>query len=252
MPAFSRASTGDFHVTRLLTHSEVQLAKCPKMAFGGVRNWPTCTERPLQCRLTEIDELCTRFTWELAKQSHPPSLAKLAVEIPLSTATSFSRFRSLRSASGRNGAQCGSTPQRQTACARMPSSRLDAHGSPVLERRRNLSNCANSLGRVPVGELAIGESEPDGQTPASAETRQVLPSIHDEHPVGLSGWTSAGDATLKLVFHGPPISEWKSIIDRDRLVVALTGQVPSSTVCAELRRCGVPLVDWQLTLADVG
>ena len=33
--------------------------------------------------------------------------------------------------------------------------------------------------RVPVGELAIGESEPDGQTPASAETRLVLPPIPD-------------------------------------------------------------------------
>ena len=33
--------------------------------------------------------------------------------------------------------------------------------------------------RVPVGERAIGESEPDGQTPARAETRLVLPPIPD-------------------------------------------------------------------------
>ena len=46
--------------------------------------------------------------------------------------------------------------------------------------------------RVPVGELAIGESEPDGQTPASAETRLVLPPIPDT--VGLLGRTSAGCA----------------------------------------------------------
>ena len=66
--------------------------------------------------------------------------------------------------------------------------------------------------RVPVGELAIGESEPDGQTPASAETRLVLPPIPDTGgrldvlPLGARDTRHAG----------PRISGWRAIIDRDR------------------------------------
>ena len=66
--------------------------------------------------------------------------------------------------------------------------------------------------RVPVGELAIGESEPDGQTPASAETRLVLPPIPDT--VGLLDVLPLG--ALETRHAGPRISGWRAIIDRDR------------------------------------
>ncbi len=66
--------------------------------------------------------------------------------------------------------------------------------------------------RVPVGERAIGESEPDGQTPARAETRLVLPPIPDTGgrldvlPLGARDTRHAG----------PRISGWRAMIDRDR------------------------------------
>ena len=66
--------------------------------------------------------------------------------------------------------------------------------------------------RVPVGELAIGESEPDGQTPASAETRLVLPPIPDTG--GLLDVLSLGARETRHA--GPRISGWRAIIDRDR------------------------------------
>ena len=69
--------------------------------------------------------------------------------------------------------------------------------------------------RVPVGELAIGESEPDGQTPASAETRLVLPPIPDT--VGLLDVLPLG--ALETRHAGPRISGWRAIIDRDRELV---------------------------------
>ena len=62
------------------------------------------------------------------------------------------------------------------------------------------------------GELAIGESEPDGQTPASAETRLVLPPIPDT--VGLLDVLPLG--ALETRHAGPRISGWRVIIDRDR------------------------------------
>ncbi len=66
--------------------------------------------------------------------------------------------------------------------------------------------------RVPVGERASGESEPDGQTPARAETRLVLPPIPDTGgrldvlPLGARDTRHAG----------PRISGWRAMIDRDR------------------------------------
>ena len=66
--------------------------------------------------------------------------------------------------------------------------------------------------RVPVGELAIGESEPDGQIPASAETRLVPPPIPDT--VGLLDVLPLG--ALETRHAGPRISGWRTIIDRDR------------------------------------
>ena len=79
--------------------------------------------------------------------------------------------------------------------------------------------------RVPVGELAIGESEPDGQTPASAETRLVLPATSGHGRP--SGRTSAG-VRLKLVMRdlgsrggGQLLTEIASCASRQRPTVTL-------------------------------
>ena len=74
--------------------------------------------------------------------------------------------------------------------------------------------------RVPVGELAIGESEPDGQTPASAETRLVLPPIPDT--VGLLDVLPLGARETRHA--GPRISGWRAIIDRDRELCTKAGR----------------------------
>ncbi len=63
-----------------------------------------------------------------------------------------------------------------------------------------------------MGELAIGESEPDGQTPASAETRLVLPPIPDT-----GGRLDVLPLGARETRHaGPRISGWRAMIDRDR------------------------------------
>ena len=80
--------------------------------------------------------------------------------------------------------------------------------------------------RVPVGELAIGESEPDGQTPASAETRLVLPPIPDT--VGLLDVLPLG--ALETRHAGPRISGWRAIIDRDRELCTKASFRPSPPV----------------------
>ena len=63
-----------------------------------------------------------------------------------------------------------------------------------------------------MGERAIGESEPDGQTPARAETRLVLPPIPDTG--GLLDVLPLGARETRHA--GPRISGWRAIIDRDR------------------------------------
>ena len=109
---------------------------------------------------------------------------------------------------------------------RKPSGCLDARPLYQAQGDRRLDGVVRVLAlsawlparrsrRVPVGELAIGESEPDGQTPASAETRLVLPPIPDT--VGLLDVLPLG--ALETRQAGPRISGWRAIIDRRSRVV---------------------------------
>ncbi len=181
------------------------------LAFGGVRHWPTCPARPLLSM-----RRWTGFTVRRSEEAPFPSLA-VRLEVVRWSGTSLSRVRSVSRA------------------RRTPSVGLDAmpHTKPkgTVVSRAWFEYWRCRPRRVPVGERAIGESEPDGQTPARAETRLVLPPITDTGgrldvlPLGARDTRHAG----------PRISGWRAMIDRDR---ELCTKAPNRISCAR-RRAGV-------------
>ena len=176
-----------------------QLAGVPGFR-GGVRHWPTCTERPL-LSMRRVDGL---HGSPLVGSTLPPASA-WRLEIVLWSGTSLSRFRSVSSE------------------RRKPAVCLDArpHTKPkvtvVSMAWFEYWRCRPGFLRVGLGEFQLASlpsvsPEPDGQTPASAETRLVLPPIPDT--VGLLDVLPLG--ALETRHAGPRISGWRAIIDRDR------------------------------------
>ena len=154
----------------------------------------------------------TGFTVRLSEEATFPSLA-LRLEIVLWSGTSLSRFRSV------------------SRERRKPSVCLDARPNTkpkvtVVSRawfeywRCRPGVLRVGLGEFPVGELAIGESEPDGQTPASAETRLVRPPIPDTVglldvlPPGCACNSSCGTSDLGV--EGNLLTEIASCAPRQR------------------------------------
>ncbi len=113
---------------------------------------------------------------------------------------------------GRHGSPLGGSHRPQPRLAPRDRAVVGHVVVQSQERQQRAQDALSRPRRVPVGELAIGESESDGQTLARAETRLVLPPIPDTGgrldvlPLGARDTRHAG----------PRISGWRAMIDRDR------------------------------------